>query len=77
MGWTWFFSFSPIIRGCLVAVGLLGVLWCIRHAAWLRKTELPDEQARIVLNRLIFAHTAAIGTAFFGLALVVVGIVLN
>lgn len=66
-----------IIGAALAVVGLLGVLWCIRHAAWLRKAKLVEDQARTELNKLIFGHTAAIGTAFFGLALVVVGIVLN
>ena len=66
-----------LIGAVIAGAGLLGVLWCIRHASWLRKAELPEEQARAELNKLIFGHTAAIGTAFFGLALVVVGIVLN
>lgn len=67
-----------IIIGAVLAIaGLGGVLWCIRQAAWLRKAELPDDQVRGELNKLIFAHMAAIGAAFLGLGLLVVGLILS
>lgn len=67
-----------VLIGVVIAgAGLLGVLWCIRHAAWLRRAELGEEEARAELNKLIFGHTAAIGTAFLGLGLLVFGIILN
>ena len=67
-----------IAIGTVVALaGLGGVLWCIRHAAWLRKAELSEDDTRVQLNKLIFGHTAAIGAAFLGLGILVVGILLN
>ena len=67
-----------IIVGAVMAIaGLGGVLWCIRQAAWLRKAELPEDKVRGELNELIFAHMAAIGSAFLGLGLLVVGLLLN
>ena len=65
------------IGAVMAGVGLLGVLWCIRHAAWLRKAELSDDAVRTELNKLIFAHMAAIGSAFLGLGLLVVGLLLS
>ena len=66
-----------IIGAVLTAMGLVGVFWCIRQAAWLRKAELDDDRTRAELNRLIFAHMAAIGSAFLGLGLLVVGLLLS
>jgi hypothetical protein len=67
-----------IIIGAILAVaGLGGVLWCIRQASWLRRTELPEDKVRAELNKLIFAHMAAIGSAFLGLGLLVVGLLLS
>ena len=61
----------------LVLAGLAGVLWCIRAAARLRRAELSDDAIRAELGRLVFAHTAAIGAAFLGLGLLVVGLLLQ
>ena len=66
-----------VIGAVLAVAGLGGVLWCIRHAAWLRKAELADDKVRGELNKLIFAHMAAIGSAFLGLGLLVVGLLLG
>lgn len=65
------------IGAVLAVAGLGGVLWCIRHAAWLRKAELSEDKVRGELNKLIFAHMAAIGSAFLGLGLLVVGLILS
>jgi hypothetical protein len=61
----------------LVLAGLAGVLWCIRAAARLRRAELSDDAIRAELGRLVFVHTAAIGAAFLGLGLLVVGLLLQ
>ncbi len=61
----------------MAVLGLFGVLWCIRKAAWLRKAQLDEARIRNELNKLIFTHMAAIGSAFMGLALLVVGILLS
>lgn len=65
------------IGGALSVLGLVGLLWCIRKALWLKRTELTDTVAREQLNKLIFAHMAALGTAFLGLGLLVAGLLLN
>lgn len=61
----------------LALAGLAGVLWCIRSALRLRRAELSDDAAKAELGRLVFAHTAAIGAAFVGLALLTVGLLLQ
>lgn len=61
----------------LTLIGLAGVLWCIRHASWLRKADLAEDRIKAELNKLIFAHMAAIGGAFLGLGLLLVGLLLR
>ena len=61
----------------MTLIGLAGVLWCIRKAAWLKRVELDDTAIRAELNKLIFGHMAAIGLAFLGLGLLVVGLLLG
>ena len=61
----------------LALAGLAGVLWCIRGAARLKRARLADDAVRAELNRLVFAHTAAIGAAFVGLGLLTVGLLLQ
>jgi hypothetical protein len=69
-------AFVPI--GIVLSLaGLAGVLWCIRAAARLKRAELSDDAIRAELGRLVFAHTAAIGAAFLGLGLLVVGLLLQ
>ena len=65
------------IGAVLAVLGLLGVLWCLRKAAWLRKAELEETAVRTELQKLIFAHMAAIGAAFLGMGLLVTGILLS
>lgn len=67
-----------------VAVGILmslagfaGLVWCIRRAALLRRGEVPDGEVRAEFGRLVLAHTAAIGAAFLGLGLLIVGLLLG
>ena len=70
-------SMFIIIGTVLTLAGLAGVLWCIRKAVWLKKAKLEDAEARSELNTLVFAHMAAIGAAFMGLGLLIVGILLS
>ena len=66
-----------ILVGLLLSLaGLGGVLWCIRHAGRLRRGDVPDSEVRTELGRLAFVHMAAIGAAFLGLGLLVVGLLL-
>ncbi|HUF56445.1 MAG TPA: hypothetical protein VMM55_07780 [Thermohalobaculum sp.] len=60
----------------LTVAGLAGLAWCIRKAAWLRRADIADEQATAELRRLVPANVAAVGVAFIGLAVLVVGLIL-
>ena len=65
------------IGGALSVCGLVGLLWCIRKAIWLKGAGLPDEEAKVEINKLAFGHMAAIGTAFLGIGLLVSGLLLS
>jgi hypothetical protein len=65
------------IGAILSVAGLLGVLWCLRKAAWLRKAELDEANVRTELQKLIVAHMAAIGAAFLGMGLLITGLLLS
>ena len=65
------------IGAVLSVLGLAGLLWCIRKAAWIKGAELDAETVQGELNRLIFVHMAAIGGAFLGMGLLVVGLLLR
>ena len=60
----------------LTLAGVAGLAWCIRRAAWIRRADIPDEQATAELRTLVAANVAAVGVAFIGLAVVVVGLIL-
>lgn len=62
---------------CLSLAGLAGILWCILAARRLGQQEGDDAELRPMLTRLIMVHTAALGAAFLGLGLLVVGLVLS
>jgi len=66
-----------IIGIVLSVLGLAGVIWCIRKAAWIRSSNSDDGTLRAALQKLIFVHMAAVGTAFMGLALCTVGMLLR
>jgi hypothetical protein len=67
-----------VVIGILLSLaGLAGILWCIGRAARLRRGEVPESDVRAELGRLVIAHTAAIGAAFLGLGLLVVGLLLG
>ncbi len=61
----------------LTLAGLAGLAWCVRKAAWLRRADITDEQATVELRRLVPANVAAVGVAFIGLAVLVVGVILS
>ena len=65
------------IGAAMAVLGLLGVLWCLRKSAWLRKAKLDEATVRGELQKLIMAHMVAIGLAFHGMGLLVTGILLS
>ena len=65
------------IGGILSLLGLVGVLWCIRKAMWLKRQDPVSIDAQGEFGRLMFVHMAAIGTAFLGLGVLVAGLLLS
>lgn len=65
------------VGAALTVVGLAGLVWCISKAAALKKSDISDEEAVARLRVLVAANVASVGTAFMGLALVVVGAILS
>lgn len=64
--------------GTLMTVsGLAGLAWCIRKAAWLKTADITNDEATAELRKLVPANVAAVGVAFMGLAVLVVGLVLG
>ena len=59
----------------LVALGLAGLALFVRKALAVRRGSA--EKSSAAMNRLVALNMAAVGTAFFGLALVVVGLILG
>lgn len=67
-----------VVLGIVLSLaGLAGIIWCIRRAARLKGAELSDDAARAELGRILRAHAAAMGAAFIGLGLLVVGLLLQ
>ncbi len=57
----------------LTISGLVGLGVCIRKALAIKRAG-EDEGSRAALNNLVAMNMASVGTAFFGLALVVLGL---
>lgn len=65
-----------IILGTLITVaGLVGLGICIKRASAIRRAGDAD-QARAQMHSLVALNMASVGTAGFGLALVVIGLIL-
>ncbi len=60
----------------LTLVGLAGILWFFRRARRLRETDSDDATAQAELRALVLLNMAAVGVAFFGLAIAVVGLIM-
>lgn len=61
----------------LSLLGVAGLVWCILLALKARKSGLPDDQIRQRLQKVVAINLAALAVSFFGLMLVVVGVILN
>ena len=57
-------------------VGLAGIVWFFRRARRLRETESDDATVQAELRALVLLNMAAVGVAFFGLAIAVVGLIM-
>ena len=60
----------------ITLVGLAGILWFIRRARRLRETDADDATVQAELRALVLLNIAAVGLAFMGLAITVVGLIL-
>ncbi|MEM1382459.1 MAG: hypothetical protein AAF713_15620 [Pseudomonadota bacterium] len=60
----------------LVLLGLGLLVRCIFRAQAIRSGELAAEEAQSAMRRLIWQHMLAVSTAFMGLGIMVVGMVL-
>jgi hypothetical protein len=61
----------------ITLVGLAGIVWLIIRARRLRQTESDDTTVQAELRALVFLNMAAVGLAFMGLAITVVGLILT
>jgi hypothetical protein len=57
-------------------LGLAGILWFIRRARRLKETDADDATVQAELRALVLLNMAAVGIAFMGLAITVVGLIL-
>ncbi len=57
-------------------VGLAGILWFFRRARQLRETDADDATVLAELRSLVVLNMAAVGLAFLGLAMTVIGLIL-
>jgi len=57
-------------------VGLAGILWLIIRARRLRRTKADDATVQAELRALVLLNMAAVGLAFAGLAIAVVGLIM-
>ena len=57
-------------------IGLAGIVWFFRRARRLRETDSDDATVQAELRALVLLNMAAVGVAFFGLAITVIGLIL-
>jgi hypothetical protein len=60
----------------ITLAGLAGIVWFIQRARRLRRSDAGDTEVRAELRALVVLNTAAVGLAFLGLAITVVGLVM-
>ncbi len=60
----------------ITLVGLAGILWFIRRARRLKEIDADDATVQAELRALVLLNIAAVGLAFMGLAITVVGLIL-
>lgn len=61
----------------LSMLGVAGLVWCILLAMRVRKSGLPDDQIRQRLQKVVAVNLGALALSFFGLILVIVGVILK
>lgn len=66
-----------VIGAILSLAGVGGLIWCIVLAMRVRRTTLPEEETRPLLQRIVMLNLGALGVSSLGLMLVVAGILLG
>lgn len=67
-----------IWAGAIVSIiGLGGVIWCILQAMKARKANLPDEELRARLQKVVAVNMGALLFSILGLMMIVIGIFLG
>lgn len=67
-----------IWAGAAVSViGLIGIFYCIAVALKAKRADLPDEEMRARLQRMVILNMAALLLSMIGLMMVVAGIILR
>jgi hypothetical protein len=60
----------------ITLAGLAGILWLIQRVRRLRQTDADDTKIQTELRLLVLLNMAAVGLAFLGLAITIVGLIL-
>jgi hypothetical protein len=64
--------------GALLSIlGLIGLIWCILTVWRAKRRELPDEDMRATLRKVVPLNMGALLLSAFGLMMVVVGVMLG
>ncbi len=61
----------------LSLLGLVGLIWCIVTVSRAKRRDLPDEEMRDVLKRVLPLNLGALFLSVIGLMMVIVGIFLG
>lgn len=64
------------IGTALSLIGIAGLLWCVWLVLGIKKRHLPDDAARVEMQRVVVINLAALAVSFLGLIMVVVGVIL-
>ena len=59
----------------VVMLGLVGLMYCAQQS--MKARHLPEEEARVVMARVVVWNLASMGVAVLGLMTVVMGLVLR
>ncbi len=59
------------------AIGLIGIFYCIAIALKAKRANLPDDEMRARLQRVVLLNMAALLLSMVGLMVVVAGIILG
>jgi hypothetical protein len=61
----------------LTVVGILGLVWCIKIVLGIKRANLPDDEARMRMQRVVALNMGALAVSFLGLIVVLVGVILS